>query len=91
MFFKQQTIKKYLEKKHSLIVNHFYRVDKGLIDKDYVGDIEINCDCEISYFVDVDSTPGYDRFNMKQMLNVIQLDFSDLLKYVRKKKLDEIS
>lgn len=87
MVFKEQTIKKYLEQQHSMIVKSIYQIDNKYITED----IDINCDCQVAYFVDVDSTPGYNRFGMKQMLNVIQLDFSDLLKYVRKKKLDNLS
>lgn len=87
MIFKEKTIIKYLEKKHSVVISSIYQID----NKNRSDDVNINCDCNISFFVDVCSTPGYERFNLKIMLNVIQLDFSDLLKYIRKKKLDEIS
>jgi len=86
MVFKKKIVKNYLELRHSLGVSSIFQIDNI-----NVGDeIDINSDCEIAYFVDMDSTPGYDRFNMKQMLNVVQLDFSDLLSYVRKKKLDKL-
>jgi len=86
MVFKEQTLKSYLEHKHNLVVKSIYQINKKNVDY-----ININSNCEIAYFVDVDLTSGYNRFNMKQLLNVVQLDFSDLLKYVRKTKLDEIN
>ena len=87
MVFREQIVKKYLEKKHSLIVSSIYQIDSENI----IDNIIIDGDCEVAYFVNVSSTPGYKRFNMKQMLNVVKLDFSDLLSYVRKKKLDKLS
>ena len=87
MVFREQIVKKYLEKKHSLIVSSIYQIDS----KNIIDNIIIDGDCEVAYFVNVSSTPGYKRFNMKQMLNVVKLDFSDLLSYVRKKKLDKLS
>jgi len=86
MVFKEQIINDYLEHKYNLSVKSIYQIDNKNI-----GIIDINCDCEIAYFVDVESTPSYNRFNMRQMLNVVKLDFSDLLKYVRIKKLQNLN
>ncbi len=76
-------VKEYLEKKHNLVVSSIYKIGDNVDDT-------ITEDCVISYFVDINSTPGYSRFNMNQMLNVVKIDFSDLLSYVRKKKLENL-
>jgi len=41
------------------VVSSIYQTDNKIVGDDK--DIIINCDCDIAYFVDVDSTPGYDR------------------------------
>lgn len=87
MIFKEQTIKNYLEYKHNMFVHSLYQID----NKNIINNINIDCDCEIGYFADMKSTPGYSKFNIREMLYVVQLDFSNLLKYVRKRKLDELN
>jgi len=86
MIFKKQILKEYLIKKFNLEVDYIFTINKLKIsDK-----ININDDCEISYFVNVNNTPGYKRFNMKQMLNVVYINYKELLNFDRKQKLKNI-
>ena len=85
MIFKEEEIKKYLGDKH-MPVKSIYQID----NQDVTDIIDIVHDCEVLFFVDVELAPCYAKFNMKQMLNFVQLDYSDLLKYLRLKKLENL-
>jgi hypothetical protein len=88
MKFDVGTLKSYVKKTSGMIVDKMDKIGKENI----VGDtIEVSSDFRLSYFMDSKHSPGYDRFNIKQILVVVDINYSELLKFARIEKLKNIN
>lgn len=88
MVFKNEIVKKFIEKKTGYVVENLFKVNDST---ELTEDININSDCNIVYYVDVDSILGYERFHMKQFATSIEVDYDELLKFSRNKKLQNFN
>ena len=87
MIFKTEMIKKFLIKKTGMEVDKIYKVGNNFV---LDGDVFMECNSTIYYYVDTKNTPGYNRFNISQMMTETYVSYKELLSYTRTKKLDSL-
>lgn len=87
MIFKTEMVKKFLKQKTGMEVDKIYKVGK---DFALEGEVYMDSDSTIYYYVDTKNTPGYRRFNITQMMTETNVSFAELLSYSRTKKLNSL-
>lgn len=89
MVFQDKTIKEYIKERNGIPVYKIYKIGDNQVlgEKEFIFDDN----CTITYYADVDDIPGYSRFNLKQLLTEIDINYKDLIKYIRTRKLEKLN
>lgn len=86
MIFQYDTIKLFLEKKFSYNVEKIYMINGDKFNEK----TEINSDFSISYYANSENHPSYSKYNVRQMLMRQDVSYTEILKFSRTRKLENL-